>query len=198
MFGKDFGPDVESFSSAQQQQMLELFLREEAIRFMQDRVRSSALPIDKIDLPIRVVPSPWRGILARWPKRLESWQPCDLPDCVEIMLRDHIEEEFAQLLARKQDSISGSRVGRKRGVRKYLWNYSRRDDRLFHRLKDHKIAALTDAELWTRCRKDLQHDGFTLQSFRASMKRIRHQHGIPSSRQVKKLGQPNTACAANL
>jgi hypothetical protein len=193
MCGKEFGADVEFFSSAQQQQMLELFLREEAIRFLQDRVRRSALPIsDKIDLPVRAVPPPWRGILARWPKRLESWQSFDLPDCVEMMLRDHIEQEFAQIRVGNQDSYSGDSGSRKCAAKKHRWNYSQRDHSLFRRLENYEIAALTDAELWNRCRKGLQPDGYTLETFRASMKRIRHKHGFPSSRQLKKLGQPKT------
>jgi len=111
MFGQDLGADAEVMPPAQLRQCLELLLREEAIRFMQDRIRSSRLPLPvKIALPKRVVTrADWQQSIDIWPRRLEQWttghysyvregmdatdnkrrEP--MPDCVEIMLQDHLE-----------------------------------------------------------------------------------------------------------
>ena len=52
MLGKNFGKDISVFSSAQRRQMFEVLLREEAIRWMEDRVRKSRSRIlENIDLP---------------------------------------------------------------------------------------------------------------------------------------------------
>lgn len=189
LFGKDFGADVAAFSHRLRQQMIELFLREEAIRSMQDRIRRSRLPLpENIDLPLRSLSPAWRRMCVRWCKKLESWRDHSdlgrpMPDCVEILLQDFLENERNRL------NKSELELKRKQTHTKRNLSYSKADDALFKRLGSDQFETLTDQELWKRHRAALTSDDYTLPKFRARAKRIRHKWRLPLNRQIKKNGQ---------
>ncbi len=207
MFGKDFGASLTDLPPGEHQQLLNLMLREEAVRFMQDRWLRSRKPLpENIDLPLRILPAGWREIFARWPKKLENWTDhCEgvrgsralrpMPDCVEILLQKYLEEAWNELnhserpgLSEPGLSRSQSPLDRESAIGEKTGQLSPGDQRLSSQVGLEQIAKFPNPDLWRSQKRTLRKDrpNLSLNAFRASMNRIRKHHQLPSSKQLQK------------